>query len=361
MQACSIPVILALLLGGCLRAGFENQQGSSPIADSAMEDQTPDAAPDTSTADLADLSPSDQVPPDSLQPDLAPIPGNWVLIPPVSAVAKMPVTFKMGSPASEPCRTTDTEVQHNVTLTRRFEIMDTEVTQKMFQDLMGYNLSNFGPNGTGANCGASCPVEMVSWYEVAAYCNKLSSVRGLDQCYDYVSGSQEKVVYAVKKTYDGSGAKTICDCPGYRLPTEAEFEYAYRAGTTTAYYSGASSGTNCADCSSPPKDSNADKIAWYCSNSGGTTHPTKQKPPNLWGLYDIAGNVYEWCHDWWIRDIGTNVTDPWGPPTGTFRTLRGGNYKDVALFSRAASRQYFVPQAANIYVGFRVVRGVSAP
>jgi len=137
-------------------------------------------------------------------------------------------TFKMGSPAAEKCHYTDEE-QHDVTLTHDFEIQTTEVTQAQFKALMSYNPSVF------KSCGDNCPVEKVKWYEAAAYCNALSAKIGYAQCYTCTnSGTMVTCTWAVgyenEKTYK---------CPGYRLPTEAEWEYAYRAGTQTAYYNGA--------------------------------------------------------------------------------------------------------------------------
>lgn len=149
-----------------------------------------------------------------------------------------------------------------------------------------------------------CPVEYVNWNEAATYCNALSSQKGLDQCYT-CTGSGPSVTCSEATAY--SGIK-IFDCPGYRLPTDAEWEYAYRAGSTTAFYPSDGNSGTITDCDNDP---NADKIGWYrynsavtyagCENlssSGGDPcsgpHPVGQKAPNAWGLYDMGGNVYEY-------------------------------------------------------------------
>ena len=103
--------------------------------------------------------------------------------------------------------------------------------------------------------------------------------------------------------------KNVYVCPGYRLPTAAEWEYAYRAGTTTAYYSGTNASSKCTSCGAV--DKNADKIGWYCANANNTTNPVQGKLVNAWGLYDMAGNVWEWCHGWYTGSgPGPPVVDP---------------------------------------------------
>jgi formylglycine-generating enzyme required for sulfatase activity len=232
------------------------------------------------------------------------------------------------------CSISLVEVPHEVTLSKAFVISATEVTQQQFQDLMSYNPSDH----TGC---PSCPVEQVSWDEAAAYCNALSDEA--DQCYE-CNGTQDTVSCPVKAAFAGD---QIYDCAGYRLPTEAEWEYAYRAGTGDDTYSGPLS-----SCSS--SDVVADRIAWYAGNAGGATHEAEGKAANAWGLYDMPGNVWEWCHDFnttWTTDP---ETDPVG--TGTDHPVRGGAYNTPPINLRAADRSNLVSGVRAGDVGFRCVR-----
>ena len=248
-------------------------------------------------------------------------------------------TFTMGSPSTESCRGSD-ETQHKVTLSRGFKMSATEVPQGAFEALMGYNPSRF------SDCGADCPVETVSWHEAAAYSNALSELDERTPCYS-CSGSGTGVTCQEHGAFSGT---KLYQCPGYRLPTEAEWEYAYRAGTTTAFYNGGIS-------SCGGTDPNLDKIGWYRQNSGSETHPAGKMMANTWGLYDMAGNVWEWCHDWGTTYPTTGVTDPVGT-SGSSRVFRGGGWDYDAGFCRAAVRFSYSPGGRFNSLGFRLARSV---
>ena len=251
-------------------------------------------------------------------------------------------TFLMGSPTTEAGRSSD-ETQHQVMLTRSFFMGKHEVTQGEFQARMGYNPSFF------SGCGKNCPVEMVAWHEAAAYCNAASKAAKLAECFTCV-GSGASVKCRVAAAYKGA---RYSRCLGYRLPTEAEWEYAYRAGTTTAFYNGGitQSGFGCA-----PLDPNADAIAWYCVNTQMQPRPVGGKKPNAWGLYDMAGNVWEWVYDRRAAHEKQTAMDPVGAVTGDARVFRGGSWYGRAYSLRAAHRTCGVPAYRSSNLGFRVVR-----
>ena len=230
-----------------------------------------------------------------------------------------PGSFLMGSPQNEPGRRED-ELQHYVTLTRGFYLQSRPVTQRDWQKIMKNNPSFFvDPSGDH-------PVEGISWLDAVAYANALSRAEGLDPCYDRWGNT---VV-----------GQSLFDCTGYRLPTEAEWEYAARAGTTESRYGDVS------------------QVAWCQDNSGRRTRAVGQLTPNAWGLYDMLGNVQEWTHDWYAPYASVD-TNPCGPPSGFHRVLRGGSWYSGPENARAASRDFDEPSYGDRSKGFRLAR--SAP
>jgi len=172
------------------------------------------------------------------------------------------------------------------------------------------------------------PVIDASWYDAVEYCNWLSEKEGLTPC------------------YSGSGENISCNfnANGYRLPTEAEWEYAARGGNNHDGYEYSGSNT-------------AGDVGWYYSNSGSETHPVGGKSPNSLGLYDMSGNVWEWCWDWYGGDYysSTSLVDPEGPDSGSYRVLRGGSWDGNTGYLRCDGRNWIYPTGTCYCYGFRVV------
>ena len=208
--------------------------------------------------------------------------------------------FLMGSPEHEEGRS-PAELQHDVWISVGFWMGKFEVTQGEWEAVMGANPSFF------KDCGPRCPVQVVSWLDTEEFIQRLNGRES------------------------GKGYR-------YRLPTEAEWEYAARAGTTGAQYG------------------ELDEIAWYGGNSGGRTHPVGEKLANAWGLRDMLGNVWERTGDWYGRYPSGSVTDPQGPSTGSGRVVRGGGWGSLAGDVRSADRLNFSPGARYKFIGFRLVR-----
>lgn len=240
-------------------------------------------------------------------------------------------TFTMGTPPAEPQRESD-EQQHEVTLSP-FWIGKYEVTQKEYMEVMGTNPSNFK--------GANLPVDSVSWYGAVEFCNNLSKKHNLKPYYKL-----DKNVKDANNTNSGDDLKytvTVLGGNGFRLSTEAEWEYACRAGTTTAYSFGSIiDGT----------------LANFADAGRNTTTPVGSFKPNAYGLYDMHGNVWEWCWDWYGELAGVSK-DPAGATGGSVRTMRGGSWNNVAVLLRSGRRTHLMPNSNGFFAGFRVARSVS--
>jgi len=244
-------------------------------------------------------------------------------------------SFLMGSPSDESGRYWDEGPQRTVNISA-FQMSETEVTQKQWEDVIGRNDCYFS--------GDDHPVELVTWFDCVSFCNKLSQTDGYTQCY-----TMTNLGYSANHI---TSAQVSCDfnANGYRLPTEAEWEYACRAGTTSQFCTGDS-------------DSDLGRAGWYYGNSGYTTHAVDEKEPNAWGLYDMHGNVWEWCWDWYSSGYyGTRPdpdSDPTGASSGYDRIRRGGCWSSGAGNCRSADRGLNRPYDRYNDVGFRFVRSVN--
>ncbi len=229
--------------------------------------------------------------------------------------------FVMGSPENEDGRGAD-EGQHEVTLTRSFYMARTEVTQAQWRAVMETDPSSF------RSVGEDAPVEQVSWQDAVDFCNALSEAGGLTRAY-------------------GADGRIDPAASGYRLPTEAEWEYACRAGTQTAYPYGNEIRTDQANYNGMYQSSGVDRQ---------TTVAVASFPPNPWGLCDLLGNVWEWCSDGYGAYPSGPAVDPQGPDAAPHRVLRGGAWSHVAPYCRSATRHWNDPGARDRRHGFRPVR-----
>jgi formylglycine-generating enzyme required for sulfatase activity len=236
-----------------------------------------------------------------------------------------PATFGMGSLPLE-LGYSRNEARHQVTLTKSFYLCDHEVTQAEWYAVMQTRPSYFN--------GDDLPVEQVSWNDCIDYCNARSVAEGLEPVY---TRSESTVVWDQSKA-------------GYRLPTEAEWEYACRAGSSTAFCNGAIPETGCG------ANPSLAVVCWYCGNANSTTHAVRGLEANTWGLYDMHGNVWEWC--WDSKEFGYDgdATDPTGPAFGGHRVNRGGWFSGDAQYCRSASRNGNGPDGTSSSLGLRLSR-----
>ncbi|MBI5608907.1 MAG: formylglycine-generating enzyme family protein [Deltaproteobacteria bacterium] len=228
-------------------------------------------------------------------------------------------TFTMGRPDNL-AQGFNEATQHQVVLTRPFEMQATEVTLAQYRDLMSTS------SDQRLSCD-ECPVAHVSWFQAASYCNELSRRKRVPQCY---------VVAGLTVTWPDPA------CTGFRLPTEAEWEFAARGGVAAAR----------------PDDLAAS--GWYDENAGLRAHPVKQKRANAYGLYDMIGNVAEWVWDWHADYPRNTAVDPRGPTSGDNRIFRGGSFHYGAADADVWSRSAFGPPNQVPFIGFRCVRQLPA-
>ena len=217
-----------------------------------------------------------------------------------------------------------------------FKMSKYDITQSKYQSITGINPSYFSGNSDAA----TCPVEQVTWYDALEFCNKLSAADGLVSVYTITGRTPASGYPITSATVSATWANS-----GFRLPTEAQWEYAARAGTTTTYYWGNDS-----------SDATVGQYAWYSTNSSSKTHAVGQKLPNTWGLYDMAGNVWQWCWDWSGSYPSGAQTDPIGPSSGLKRMHRGGSLSDSSNILPTAYRlSISYPNYQDFSIGFRVV------
>jgi len=230
-------------------------------------------------------------------------------------------SFLMGSPEDDDQGFSNERPQHEVTVSAFF-LSKITITRELYRKLMDKHPSQWDRDTDDGRL----PANYLSWFDAVRFCNRLSERADLEPCYEI----------------DGEKVTWNREADGYRLPTEAEWEYACRAGTMTRWYWG-------------DEETGIEEHTWYAGNADDRVHPVAEKRPNRWGLHDMAGNVLEWCWDWPSSYAAVAQTDPTGPPDGTYRVLRGGAFHRVPRRLRSACRFGDVrPEDRSWVVGFRV-------
>ncbi|MFO0806321.1 MAG: formylglycine-generating enzyme family protein [Gemmataceae bacterium] len=264
-----------------------------------------------------------------------------------------PGEFRMGSPGEEPYRRAD-ETEHRVKLTKAWYMGVHEVTQEDYEKLMGANPSHFSKNGAGSAKVNGLdtkrfPVEMTSWFDAAEFCNRLSVKDGYEPYYKLADVKKNGVTIT-------EAAVTIAGGNGYRLPSEAEWEFACRAGTTTPFHYGKESSEHTANVKAL-LDTGGYGASPKWKELGRTTK-VGSYPANAWGLFDMHGNAAEWCEDWYDKGYYTVSPreNPRGPEMGAHRAIRGGSWLVNDAICRSACRFFHLPSEATSYSGFRLAR-----
>ena len=214
-----------------------------------------------------------------------------------------------------------------------------QVTQELYHAVMGNNPSNFSSNPAEGEIQGKRPVELVTWFDAVEFCNRLSEREGLTPVYT-ITGRTPATGHPITE----ATVTVNWSANGYRLPTEAEWEYACRAGSTTNWHFGNT-------------ESELVNYAWYSVNSNSRTHQVGLKLPNAWGLHDMHGNVWEWCWDRWANTFPNpaDLNNPRGPASGDIRVVRGGSWSSTASDTQSAIRGSSNPGLRNFNRGFRLV------
>ena len=311
-----LGAILGLLIGTAALLSFKGVTGvvvclvTLGLTVWRAKDAEPEYGPDEKPESPKEVSPPAPEPRFSEPLEMIELPGD---------------TFLMGSPRSNSEAYDDERPQHEVAVSA-FCISRYPVTRQLYRDIVGSAPKEWSRDTKDH----LLPANFVAWFEAATFCNALSAHVGLAPCY----------------RIDGERVEWDREADGYRLPTEAEWEYACRAGTTSKWFFGDDS-------------TELGHYAWFASNSEDKVHPVGEKKPNRWDLHDMIGNVWEWCWDWYAgypSKLSQAENDPTGPANGTRRVLRGGSWVDDPWLLRSALRFWDSPVVSDDVIGFRCMR-----